>query len=130
MRDASLSLLPDFVRGPVIMSLPVGFVRILVGVKILVGMLMGQFARPTNRAIGPVARIGVQNVGAIAQQNLLALARDVFWHAQRDRESFGCAQHGISDAGVAAGGIEQNLPGPQLTAAAGFGPGVGGGGDP
>ena len=42
-------------------------------------------------------------------------------------KSFGRSQHGVGDAGVAAGGIEQNLAGTQLTAAAGFGYDVGGG---
>ena len=42
-------------------------------------------------------------------------------------KSFGRAQHGVGDAGVAAGGIEQNLAGAQLPAAASLGDDVGGG---
>src|SRR6202043_377038 len=56
---------------------------------------------------------------------LFALARNVFRHAQGDWEAFGRAKHGVSDAGVAAGGIEQNLAVTQLTVAVGFADDVG-----
>src|SRR6266700_1795932 len=116
MGDASLGLLPDFVGGPVIMSLPVGFVGILVCVKIFIGMFGGQFSRHANGSVGTVTRIGIKNVGAVTLQNLLALARNIFRHAQSDRESFGRAEHRIGNAGIAAGGIEKNLSGAQLSA--------------
>ena len=78
MRDASLGLLPDFVGGAVIVSLPVGVVGILVGVEILIGMFGGEFAGHANGAVGTVGGIGVNNVGAVAVQNLFALARNIF----------------------------------------------------
>ena len=48
---------------------------------------------------------------------MLALERNIFRHAQRHWESLGCAEHGISNAGIAAGGVEQNSPGTHLPAA-------------
>src|SRR5450631_2293150 len=127
MRNASLGLLPDFVGGPVIVRFPVGVVGILVGIEILIGMLGGELAGQADGAVGAIGGIGIKNVGAIAMQDLLALARNVFRHAQGDGESFGRSQHGVSDASVAAGGVEKNFAGAKLTAAAGLGDDVGGG---
>jgi hypothetical protein len=62
----------------VIVSLPVGLVRILVGIEILIGMLSRQLARHADRTVGAVPGIGIKDVGAVALKNLLALARNVF----------------------------------------------------
>ena len=48
-------------------------------------------------------------------------------HAQRDGESFRRAEHGVGNAGIAAGGVEQHLAGTEQTVAAGLGNNVGGG---
>ena len=77
-----------------------------------------EFARDANGAVGAVGRIGINNVGAIGLQNALALNGNIFRHAQRDRKSLRGADHGVSDAGVAAGGIEQNFPGTEFSAGA------------
>src|SRR5580658_9073413 len=127
MRDPALSLLPDFVGGSVIVGLPVGLVGVLVGVEIFFGMLRGELAGHPDGAVGTVGGIGINDVGAVALQDLLALARNILRHAQGDGEAFGSAQHRIGNAGVAAGGVEQNLAGAELPTAAGFGDDVGGG---
>ena len=106
MRDPSLSLLPDFVGRPVIVSFPVGLVRILIRIKILVGMIASQFTCHANRAIGSVGRIGIENICAVALQNLFPFTRNIFRHAKCYGKSFSRAQHGISDASIAAGGVE------------------------
>src|ERR1700758_840220 len=125
MSDASLRLLPDFVGRAVIVRLPVGFVGVLVGIEILVGMIARQFTGHANGAVRTVGGVGIKHVGAVALQDLLALPRNIFRHAESDRESFGCAQHGVGDASVAAGGVEQDLAGTQPTSAASFGDDVG-----
>src|SRR5258708_39493618 len=127
MGDASLGLQPDFVGSPVIVGLPVGLIGILVGVKILIGMFGGQFPRLANRAVRTIRGIGIQNVGAVALQDLLALTRDIFRHAQGNGESFGRAEHRIGNAGIAAGGVEKNLAGTQLSAPPSLGDNVAGG---
>ena len=48
-------------------------------------------------------------------------------HAQRHRKSLSRAQHGIGNASVAAGGVEQDFAGSELAIAAAFGDDVGGG---
>src|SRR6202158_4150437 len=125
MSDAPLRLLPDFVGRAVIVRLPVGFVGVLVGIEILVGMLARQFTRHANGAVRTIGRIGIKNVGAVALQDLLALPRSIFRNAKSDGESLGRAQHGIGDASVAAGGVEQDLAGTQPTSASSFGDDVG-----
>src|SRR3989442_11790883 len=69
--DASLGLLPDFVRGALIMGSPVGVVGVLVGVEIFLGMCCGEFSRHPDRAVGSIRRIGINNVGAVALEDLL-----------------------------------------------------------
>ncbi len=60
---------PDLIGGAAIMSLPVGVVRILVGVEILVGICGNDLARLDDRAIGPLARIGIDNFSAVGFEN-------------------------------------------------------------
>src|ERR1700687_1085197 len=52
MRDTSLRLLPDFVRGGVIMRPPVSIVRILIRIKIKIGMLRRILPRNLDGPIG------------------------------------------------------------------------------
>ena len=56
-----------------------------------------------------------------------SLGRNILRHTQRDLESESGAEHGVGDAGVAAGGIEQNLSGSEFAVAACFGHNAGGG---
>ena len=109
MRDASFCLLPDFVGCAMVVGLPVGIVGILVGVKIFLRISGIKFTSGSNRSVGAVTGIGVNNVGAIRMQNALALHRNIFRHAQRHGETFGSADHGVGDSGISAGGIEQEL---------------------
>src|SRR5260370_33011510 len=127
MRDASLRLLPDFVGCPMIVSFPVAFVRIVVGIEILIWMCTRQLSCQADCAISTVGWIGIKNVGAVALQDLFAFARNILRYAESAGKSFGRAQHGIRDPSIAAGGIEQNLPGTELAAASGFGDDVSGG---
>src|SRR5712671_1894061 len=109
MSNAPFGLLPNLVRRSVIVREPIGVVRILVGVKIQIRMLGGKFASRTDRAIGTLARIGINDVGAVSVQNLLALNRNIRRHAKRNREALSRTQHGVSYPGIAAGRIKQSL---------------------
>src|SRR5690348_7020917 len=127
MRNPPLGLLPDFIGGHGIVSFPVGLIGILVGVEVLVGVGLSERASHADRAVGTVPGIRINNVGAVALQDLLALAGDVFGHAERDRESLGSTEHRISNTSIAAGGVEKNLSRTKMSSAAGFGNDVGGG---
>ena len=73
MGDTALGLLPDFFRCAMVVGLPVGWVRVLVGVEIFFRFAGVEFARGADRAIGAVRGIGVNDVGAVSKQNALAL---------------------------------------------------------
>ena len=124
--DASLGLLPDFVRGAVIVGSPVGVVGVLVGIEIFVGMFRGEFTRDANRAVGSIRGIRINNVGAVALENLLALKGDVFGYAECNGKPIRGSEHGIGNTGVAAGGVQQTLSGVKSAAAASFLHDVGG----
>ena len=51
---------------------------------------------------------------------MLALLRGVVGQAELDLISFVCADHGVGDAGVAAGGIEDDFAGGELAGALAF----------
>src|ERR1700684_1605072 len=90
-------------------------------------MFCGKVAGQANGSVRAFAGIGVENVCAVGCKNLLALDRNVGGHAESDGKAFGGAQHGVGDAGVSAGGIEQDFSCSKLTAAAALGDDVGGG---
>src|SRR5258708_21225574 len=87
----------------------------------------GKFASRADGAVGAIAGIGINNVRAIGAENLLTFGGDILRHAECDGKSFSSAEHGIGDAGVAAGGIEQNLAVAELATATAFGDDAGGG---
>src|SRR6266478_3536532 len=99
-----------------VVSLPVGRVRILVGVKIFFRLALVEFAHRADGAVRAVGGIGINNVGAVGVENSLAFDGNVFRHAQRDRKTFGSADHGVGDSGIAAGGVEQSFPGSKFSA--------------
>ena len=78
MGDTSFRLLPDFVGRAMVVSLPVGGVRILVGIVIKIGMLRVEFARHADGAVGSIGRVGVNDVRAVGVQNAFALGRKRF----------------------------------------------------
>ncbi len=66
VRDAAFGLLPDFIGRGQVMRPPVGFIRILVSIKIKIGMAFGQLARNLDRSIGPFRGIGEDDICAIS----------------------------------------------------------------
>ena len=66
-------------------------------------------------------QIGINDIRSIGAQDALALHGNVFRHAQRDFKSFGGADHGKRNAGIAAGGVEQNFAGSEFSTAAPLG---------
>src|SRR5258708_13409131 len=87
----------------------------------------GKFASGADGAVGAVAGIGINKVCAVRAQNPFAFGGNILRHAECDGKSFSRAQHGVGDAGVAAGGIEQNLAVAELATATPFGDDAGGG---
>src|SRR5262249_51648002 len=121
MRDTAFGLLPDFFGCAMVVGLPVGRVRVLVGVEIFFRLTRVELACSADCAVGAVGGIGINNVRAVGEEDALALDGDVLRHAERNRESFGGADHGVGNACVAAGRVEQSIVGGKLSAAAPFG---------
>ena len=109
MSDSALGLLPDFIAGAVVVGEPVVVVAVLVGVEEFFRVLGGKPAREADGAIGAVGSVSPLTVRAVGGEDALALDRNIGGHAQHDGEAHGRAQHGIGDAGVAAGGVEEML---------------------
>jgi len=65
MRDASFSLLPDFVCGGFIMRAPVGVVRILIGVEVKIGITLDILTRDLDGAVGAFGGVGVDDICAV-----------------------------------------------------------------
>src|SRR5579864_2039413 len=107
MRDAAFGLLPYLVRCAFVVGAPVGMVGILIDIKVFVRLGGDQLLSFADGAIRALAWIGPDDFGAKGMQNPLALFRGAAWNAEGHRESERGAEHGVSDAGVAAGGIEQ-----------------------
>ncbi len=120
-----LGLLEDFVRRAGVVGAPVGRVAVLVGVEVLrVGSKLTGFA---DGAVGAFGGIGPEDLGPIRVEDAFALGRDIRGHAERDGEGKSRAEHGVGDAGVAAGGVEEANAGAELLALEGVQDDGGGG---
>src|ERR1700723_3479314 len=65
MSYAALGLFPDLIRGGEIMRAPVRVIRILIRIKIKIGMPLGQLSSNFDRAIRAFARIGENDICAV-----------------------------------------------------------------
>src|SRR5262249_806140 len=79
-RNTMLALLPNFVCCSVIVSAPIGVVRVLVYVHIALEVSGGELLCLTYGAIRSFARIGVNDVSAVGVQDPLTLFGDVRRH--------------------------------------------------
>ncbi len=106
----AFGLPPDFVSGSVcVVRAPVGIVRVLIGIVIAFGIGGGHLPRLQDRAVGAFAGIGINDLGTVSPKNPLPLRRNVGWHTKCHWNAIGCAQHGIGNPRIAAGGVQQSL---------------------
>ena len=101
--------LDNFGAGAVEMRAPVGGVAVLVGIKVFLGACGEDLLAETNRSVGAFAGIGKHHFRAVGFQNLFAFMRGIGGQAQFRAVALDGADHRIGDAGVAAGGVEQNV---------------------
>ena len=97
-------------RGPLV-GARVRRVRVLVGVEVDVGPLGGQLPRPADRSVGALERVGLDELGAVGEQDLPPLGARGARHAERDAEAERRAEHRVRDPGVPARRVEQALVG-------------------
>ncbi len=109
VRHLSFGLLPDFVAGCPVVRAPVFVVRVLICVEIPIRLCRDHLPRLANGPVGPIRRVGPDNLRAIRFEVALSLLGDVRRHAQCHRKSHRRAQHGIGDSRIAACRIEKAL---------------------
>ena len=63
--DAAFGLLPDFVRCAFVMRAPVGVIRILICIKIQIGMALGELPRNFDGSVRTFGRIGIDDICAV-----------------------------------------------------------------
>ena len=120
VRDAPGGLLPDFHRRAIVVRLPVGGVVVLVGIKIGVGVLGVELPGFADGAVGAFGRVGQDQLCPVSLENSLALQAGVGRQAEPYPVAAGRAQQSVGDAGVAGGGVQNNLAGGELPAALAF----------
>ena len=103
MSDTTFGLLPYLVGCAMVMSLPIGIARILVGVEVFLRLARIHLASDVDSAIRALVGGRINNVRAVGEENTLAFDGNIFRHAERDLEALGRADHRVSDAGVATG---------------------------
>ena len=84
-------------------------VAVLVGVKVEIGALLVEALRRVKRAIAAFRRVRENHFGPVRLQEFLAFGARVGGHQQLARVPVARGDHGVRDAGVAAGGIEDGL---------------------
>src|SRR5260370_26561341 len=116
MCDAASGLLPDFAGRGAVVRLPIGRITVLIGIKIFFWVGRNNFMNPANRAIGSFIAGRNDQLRAERTEDALALRRRAVRKAQLDRIAERGADHRISDAGVAARGVDEDLAAAKLAA--------------
>src|SRR5579862_8278884 len=111
MGDLAARLFPDFGRGGVVMGVGIGWIAVLVGIKISFRVRLVNFADTADGAVGGFVAGRIDNINAVGLQNMFAFGRrarrEAKLHAIAERR----ADHGVGDSGVAASGIENYFSG-------------------
>ena len=93
--------------GAVIVRPPVLVVGILVAVPVALGLFGGQPLRFAQRVVVAFDGVGEDQFRTVRPDPLQALAAGIAGHDQRDGNVERGAQHGVGDARVARGGVQQ-----------------------
>ena len=111
MRDAAFGLIPDFVGGAVIVGLPVRGIAVLIGIKIFFRIGGDDFVDFANGAVGGFVARSHDEFGAERGEDALAFVRSAVGQSEFDGIAERGADHGVGDAGVAAGGVDDGFAG-------------------
>src|SRR6266436_4387608 len=109
MRDAAGGLLPNLIGGGAIVGLPVRGIAVLVRVKIFFGICGDDFVDLANRAVGAFVAGSDYQLSAESGEDALALVRSAVRQAKLHGKLQRSTDHGVSDAGIAAGGVDDGL---------------------
>jgi len=112
--DPALGLIPDFLRRPEIMGPDVIGVVELIGAEILFRVFPKHPVSDLDGAVRPLRRGGKDQLRAHRPQNFFALFAGRFGHGQAQLVAFRRGHHGQSDAGIAAGRLQNDPAGFQV----------------
>src|SRR5690348_8756890 len=105
MCQVAASLLPDLDAGAVVVRAPVGFVAVLIGVKIFVAIGGEKFARFQNCAVAAAITWRQDQLRAVGLEDSLPFWRGVFRQAESHRITARRCNHRVGDASVATGSV-------------------------
>ena len=120
VRDPAAGLLPDLPGGGIPVRPPVGGVVVLIGFEVQTGVLLQYSPRLKNGTVGTFPGVGEHDVGSVCCQNGLTFARDTGGHGQTDRIPESSTDHGVGDACIAGGRVENHLAGSQTAVGKAF----------
>ena len=109
MRDRPGGLPPNLNASAMIMRLPIGRIVVLVGIEVALWLARSQRLHRLNRAVRALQRVSKDELDVISAQNGDPLLADVLRQVKLDAIALGRADHGVGDAGVAAGAVEDDL---------------------
>jgi hypothetical protein len=108
MCEAAAGLLDDLDGGRLVVGAPVGGVAVLIGVEVAVRLALVEAACLANGPVASLHRIGQDQIRAIRIQQVLAFGGGIRGYAQGHAVPAGGTEHGVRNAGVAGGGIEEH----------------------
>ena len=101
VRDPAVRLLEDLHRRPFVVRARIRGIRVLIRIEVIVRIRRHDFAHHADGAIRALARIAVQDLGAIGGHESLALGAYVAWHHKLHAVALGRPDQRIRDARVA-----------------------------
>ena len=109
MGDPAFGLVPDLLGRALIMGQGIAGIIELVGQIVFIGKFPGQAVDFLDGAVGPQLSRGQQYLGPQGLENEFALFAGRLGHGANARIAFDGADHGQTDAGIAAGGLDHRL---------------------
>ena len=110
---ASIGVLPDLRAGGVVVNAGIGRIHELLQHDVAIRIGFGQLAGGSDRPAHPHAPFGEHQPRPVGGEQLAALQAHRLRHGQRQRDPPRGRHEGQGDAGVAAGGLDQLLAGPE-----------------
>ena len=107
MRPAGL--LPNLVGGGVVVRLPVRGIAVLVGIEIFLGIGGDNLVNTADRAVGAFVAGSDHELRAKRGEDAFAFVRGAVGKAEFYGIAERRADHGVGDAGVAAGGVDDRF---------------------
>src|SRR5580704_5823168 len=92
-------------------------IGVLVRIEIFFAICLVDFADAADCAVGAFIARRIDDVHAVGCENVFAFGRGAGGKAELDAVSERGADHGVGDAGVAAGRVEDYFSGPQVAGA-------------